>query len=453
MTLQIPPTKLWPGISGFIAARSRQSWQSPPLVLPLDIEAFQPEYAQAWPPGDSPLLMMERRDADGDTPIPRCDQGVGDGRRVETAILAVEKAKAGVRRLRNPVVPPYRAHASILHGLGIIGRVADPGIQIAFVDAAPFPDDHGDSVLHELGVDAVELLVHFAFVGGRTPLRRRGGRGVHGEVVGVIGMLRDDDAGVVRGKHQVVLGIRKRGGGMGLDHDVPERVIPSGGAHGAHDGRIVFIQDAARLGRSARPFCRFTVKARFVERFENQMVAIVLEAVGDLRPDLGDLFLNLRLGAGFQGHPFIVMGVEDDITFVVDPVIHDLLHPVHPGLVDGVVGRSAEMIFPGDGHTERTETFGLQVVEHGLGGFGIAPTGFRGDAGHPIAFGIQGISQIPTHLHFLNDLHGGHIAHGAGCLGSGLQEGTGQGQQGEGRFEGILIMPQVHHNPLKNGFG
>ena len=111
---------------------------------------------------------------------------------------------------------------------------------------------------------------------------------------------------------------------MGRDHDMPECIVTAALADRLYNGKVVRIENKPCLVRTAGPFSRLSVKARFVECFKNEVVAVILESVGDLRPYLRDFVGYVILRTGFEHDPFVMVRIENRIHAIVDNVVDQI---------------------------------------------------------------------------------------------------------------------------------
>ena len=136
----------------------------------------------------------------------------------------------------------------------------------------------------------------------------------------------------------------------------------------------------------------------FVKAFEDEELAFVAEACGDLRPygtELGVDFGACRLVAGsladVQPHGrvvvragtvavAVVVNVDNRVEPGIFRITDDFGHAVHPSVVYLIVRSVADMPHPGDGDAHRREACCGHTVEKSLRGRGVVPARLVGDA-------------------------------------------------------------------------
>ncbi len=198
------------------------------------------------------------------------------------------------------------------------------------------------------------------------------------------------------------------------DEQPARTVVPAGFPDGVHEDLVVGID--VRVARLRR---RTVLPVEFlVHRLENQPVVVALEPGGDLLPDLLVLRLDRRLVGCVTDQPgagnrFVAVAVQVDhhIHAPVVGIVDDLLDPVQPRGVDGVVRPGPDEIQIGDRDPDRCESGRLDLVDQRLRDGRIAP---RSLAGVSIGAGLQLVSQIPAGAQVGHYLCSGRLGSGAG---------------------------------------
>ncbi len=142
-----------------------------------------------------------------------------------------------------------------------------------------------------------------------------------------------------------------------------------------------------------------------VHILKDQLLVIVLEVGCDLLPQVGELAL-----CGSIEPACLVVGVDDAVQAVIQTVIHNGLNP---GKICVHVHLALHCLVPGHRDPDGLEASLLDLLDHGLGGKGIAPGSFdllrREGTRVPGVGGAEGITQVPAKTHVLHHIDGGGV--------------------------------------------
>ena len=300
----------------------------------------------------------------------------------------------------------------MLASLGLLSRgaVLVDG-RFAVTVGAILADDNGISLGDEVGFQilehAIEALAAFAGPGHVV--------GVH-PIPRIIGVNLDGDVALVAagvgGNGKSVQHSGTMGGSIGRNNQVPVGVVATGGAHGLDKlgGMLVHVPEIGQIARLTPLLGRVE---HLVIAFKQQMLVIVLEAGGNLCPQLGiAVELQRRTGdnpCGIVGSG-VVVHIEDAIHALVDDIVHNLLHAVHPSLVN--VALVIHVLVPGHGNADALETFLLESLHQVGVGDGLAPCGLISVGllmvTNPVTVAVERIAQVPAGGH-VDDSLGGRL--------------------------------------------
>ena len=112
-----------------------------------------------------------------------------------------------------------------------------------------------------------------------------------------------------------------------------------------------------------------------VHRLEDEVLIVVLESIGNLRPELYEAWLHLVVGSPQIAavDPVLVVEVEDNVHIVADTVVHYLLDPCHPLRIHIIL--AVKVIVPCCGNSYSVEALCLYGVYHCFCGLRVAPAG------------------------------------------------------------------------------
>ena len=182
---------------------------------------------------------------------------------------------------------------------------------------------------------------------------------------------------VVFRNHQTADSVLLHGLGIGADNQRSVLVGDAGRTDCVHKCLIQGVDNVIGFLCAAGPFLCGTDHTRFVHALEDQAVVVVLECGTDLLPDVcqdGLIAFQFFTG-GCQPCVVIVVYIHNDIQPVVIGVVYNFLDAVHPRRIDGAIG--GHVLAPRYRHTNGIEAGSLYSVDHLLGGFRVAPAGFR----------------------------------------------------------------------------
>ena len=165
-------------------------------------------------------------------------------------------------------------------------------------------------------------------------------------------------------------------------------VLAARGTHGIDEGLVVTVLHRLVLGGGLCP-----VNLHLIDACKGQVVVIIGEGCGYLRPDLGETVVDLLL-IGVERivlQPCLMMGVDDNEQIQPDAIIDHLLHACHPNRVDGHCVIVGDVSVPTHRDADGIEACLLHGLDHGLGGYGVAPAGLP-----LVAVGLPNVGPCPV---------------------------------------------------------
>ena len=114
-----------------------------------------------------------------------------------------------------------------------------------------------------------------------------------------------------------------------------------------------------------------------------------------------------------------MVGIQDYVQSGVLGPSHDLVNAAQPLLVQGIVGRLADMAHPRNGDADAGEALLLEAGERGLRGLFPLPGRLRR---HTVGIGVKVVAHVPAKAQFQGTGHGrivrqgGIVDHFLGCL-------------------------------------
>ena len=110
----------------------------------------------------------------------------------------------------------------------------------------------------------------------------------------------------------------------------------------------------------------------------------------------------------------VVVHIQDAIHALVDDIVHNLLHAVHPSLID--VALVIHVLVPGHGNADALESFLLEGLHQVSVGDGLAPGSLIFVrllmVTNPVTVAVEGIAQVPAWGHVEDSLGGRLVAVG-----------------------------------------
>ena len=173
-------------------------------------------------------------------------------------------------------------------------------------------------------------------------------------------------------------------GVIGLHHQRTGAVVTARRADSGDKGLVVGFLHSDMFGGWLA-----VVGVDFVGASKQQMLVVILEVVGDLRP-VGLLLGVNRCLVGVQRVFFqpaaVPVTVDDDVHAIVDGVIDHFLNTCQPGRVDRGVGG---VTVPSDGDADGVEPGSLDRIDELLRHDRVAPSSFTPRCG------LERVPQIP----------------------------------------------------------
>ena len=194
----------------------------------------------------------------------------------------------------------------------------------------------------------------------------------------------------VGGQGQIVDG-KFSVGSIALYAQITGRVLSACGTHGIYKDLVPLVDDCILFAAIQTILAQAPIAVmQLVEGFEDEEVALVLEAGGNLRPHgsvLGcDCFVGSLVAGSFAqvqpvfGIGAIVVNVDDGVQAGILSITYDFGHTVHPFIIYLIVGSVAHMAHPSDRDADGGETGCGHTVEKSLRGRSIVPSRLVRDA-------------------------------------------------------------------------
>ena len=182
-------------------------------------------------------------------------------------------------------------------------------------------------------------------------------------------------------------------------------IVGTGSTNGIYKNLVQVHDDWCVVGNSLRTVLQITFHARdFIHGLENQMLVIILKALGNNTPNLFKLIIYLIDFIGSNQQPAgllrtVVMNVDDGVHVLGNTVIHNFLHTVQPVFVDGkaTVDVTCNHVAPGNRNTHGVVARIMQRLHICFGSHGRLPSGFGWSE---TGMTIHGVTKIGTKTHF-----------------------------------------------------
>ena len=173
--------------------------------------------------------------------------------------------------------------------------------------------------------------------------------------------------------------IRGTTGRVGVNNQVALLVVASRTAYDSDEALGIFIDGIIAI-LSTWLIPSVTVVEHLIIGFKEQFLVIVSEFIANLPPQGFELCLVTIVGLRAGVQPLravsrVMMDIHDAVHTLIDDIVHDFMHTLHPCLIHLAIG--IHVVVPSDGDTDSAETGVLHHLHKFRLGLGLSPVSLR----------------------------------------------------------------------------